>query len=160
MTFLDSIMLVFLLLSSAECSNTLLIDPETPKSSHTTLRRHDGKTVELVFSDEFNTAGRSFEPGADPIWEAITAPDYTNDALEFYNASKEYVTTRNGALVLTIKAEKTYWEEWNATANSFVKNQVELRNINSYAYFMNDLNLDWPFSNLSIDWILSILFFR
>jgi len=27
--------------------------------------------MQLVFSDEFNTDGRSFYPGDDPYWEAV-----------------------------------------------------------------------------------------
>jgi len=46
-----------------------LIDKDTPSSA---LHRtgHDGKKYNLVFSDEFNTDGRSFYPGDDPYWEA------------------------------------------------------------------------------------------
>jgi hypothetical protein len=29
------------------------------------------KQMQLVFSDEFNTDGRSFYPGDDPYWEAV-----------------------------------------------------------------------------------------
>ena len=43
-----------------------------------------GKTYDLVFSDEFNIAGRSFADGADPRWTAINKDDYTNDALQYY----------------------------------------------------------------------------
>lgn len=47
-----------------------LVDPDTPSSS---LYRtgSDGYTYELVFSDEFNTDGRTFWPGDDPFWEAV-----------------------------------------------------------------------------------------
>jgi hypothetical protein len=30
-----------------------------------------GPDLELVFSDEFNTPGRTFWPGDDPYWEAV-----------------------------------------------------------------------------------------
>jgi hypothetical protein len=48
----------------------LLIDPETPNSA---LSRtgSDGNSYNLVFSDEFNTDGRTFYPGDDPFWEAV-----------------------------------------------------------------------------------------
>lgn len=47
-----------------------LIDSETPQSamSHTGI---DGKKYDLVFSDEFNTDGRTFYPGDDAFWEAV-----------------------------------------------------------------------------------------
>lgn len=49
-----------------------LIDLDTPKSAHTKLSWEDGTTeMQLVFSDEFNTEGRSFYPGDDPYWEAV-----------------------------------------------------------------------------------------
>jgi beta-glucan synthesis-associated protein KRE6 len=47
-----------------------LIDPQTP-SEFLTRTGFDGEEYELVFSDEFNTDGRSFYPGDDPFWEAV-----------------------------------------------------------------------------------------
>lgn len=47
-----------------------LIDQETPKSVYTRIGS-DNKLYDLVFSDEFNTDGRSFYPGDDPYWEAV-----------------------------------------------------------------------------------------
>jgi beta-glucan synthesis-associated protein KRE6 len=40
-----------------------LIDTQTPKEAHTRTG-FDGIEYNLVFSDEFNTPGRSFYPGA------------------------------------------------------------------------------------------------
>jgi beta-glucanase (GH16 family) len=48
-----------------------LIDLDTPRSAYTRAGYYDGKTYNLVFSDEFNTEGRSFYPGDDPYWEAV-----------------------------------------------------------------------------------------
>ena len=39
------------------------IDADTPKSAHT-RKGFDGFDYEIVFSDEFNTPGRSFYPGS------------------------------------------------------------------------------------------------
>ena len=47
-----------------------LIDAETP-SSVRTRTGSDGNIYDLVFSDEFNTDGRTFYPGDDPYWEAV-----------------------------------------------------------------------------------------
>jgi len=47
-----------------------LIDLETPEDAHFRDSRRDGSRWQLVFSDEFNTEGRSFYPGDDPYWEA------------------------------------------------------------------------------------------
>lgn len=49
-----------------------LIDGDTPREAYTKTSWEDGKTqMRLVFSDEFNTDGRSFYPGDDPYWEAV-----------------------------------------------------------------------------------------
>ena len=47
-----------------------LIDPMTPQEARTRTG-FDGKDYELIFSDEFETPGRSFYPGDDPFWEAV-----------------------------------------------------------------------------------------
>ena len=47
-----------------------LIDAQTPPSVYTRTGS-DGNLYDLVFSDEFNTDGRSFYPGDDPYWEAV-----------------------------------------------------------------------------------------
>lgn len=85
------------------------IDPDTDENDRILRRRHDGMLLKLVFSDEFEEDGRSFAAGADDIFEAIEKPDDTNQAIQFYNSSKEYVTTKNGSLVLTTRAVKTSW---------------------------------------------------
>jgi hypothetical protein len=49
-----------------------LIDLDTPKEAHTIPSWMDSsQKLQLVFSDEFNTDGRSFYPGDDPYWEAV-----------------------------------------------------------------------------------------
>lgn len=47
-----------------------LIDADTPENVKTRTG-FDGRDYKLVFSDEFNTDGRSFYPGDDPFWEAV-----------------------------------------------------------------------------------------
>jgi hypothetical protein len=47
-----------------------LIDADTPSSAYTRTG-NDGEKYNLVFSDEFETEGRSFYPGDDPYWEAV-----------------------------------------------------------------------------------------
>ncbi|CAI5721327.1 unnamed protein product [Peronospora effusa] len=60
------------------------VDPATPDNAQqiTTSR---GETWQLVMSDEFNTANRSFRPGDDHIWTSIQKPDGVNGALEVYS---------------------------------------------------------------------------
>jgi beta-glucan synthesis-associated protein KRE6 len=47
-----------------------LVDLDTPKDAYTMNSYTDGSELQLIFSDEFNTDGRSFYPGDDPYWEA------------------------------------------------------------------------------------------
>ena len=48
-----------------------LVDVETPQSAYTKKGYTNGDSMQLVFSDEFNTEGRTFYPGDDPYWEAV-----------------------------------------------------------------------------------------
>ncbi|KAF8320967.1 glycoside hydrolase family 16 protein [Cantharellus anzutake] len=90
------------------------IDPVTPKDVYTRIGV-DGQEYELVFSDEFETPGRSFYPGDDPFWEAVDLwashgfmlPQYwaTGD-LEWYDPGQ--VTTRDGALVIVIEDQESH----------------------------------------------------
>lgn len=47
------------------------IDPDTTSEHKTLVSYSDGKTYDLVMSDEFNRAGRSFKDGDDPMWTGI-----------------------------------------------------------------------------------------
>ncbi|KAF7327601.1 GH16 domain-containing protein [Mycena kentingensis (nom. inval.)] len=74
-----------------------LIDEKTPKEFYKIHGYHDpGDTLELVFSDEFETAGRSFYPGDDPYWEAVDLHYWATNNLEWYDPSM--LTTENGYL--------------------------------------------------------------
>lgn len=55
----------------ASIGNFGLIDLETPADAYTITSLYSGREMKLVFSDEFNTAGRTFYPGDDPYWEAV-----------------------------------------------------------------------------------------
>jgi beta-glucanase (GH16 family) len=79
------------------------------------LSIHDNRKLDLVMSDEFSEDDRSFGGDNDLSFEAIEKPDNSNEALQFYNSSKEYVTTKGGHLVITTRAEKTSWMEWDST---------------------------------------------
>ncbi|CAI5721307.1 unnamed protein product [Peronospora effusa] len=60
------------------------VDPDTPvnRKTYTTSR---GRQWELIMSDEFNVANRSFRPGDDHMWTSIEKPDGVNGALEIYS---------------------------------------------------------------------------
>ena len=77
-----------------------LIDLETPKDAYSRTSVTDGSTLRLVFSDEFNTAGRSFYPGDDPYWEAVDLHYWATDNKEWY--APEAITTRNGSLEIML----------------------------------------------------------
>lgn len=74
------------------------VDPDSPEEALTTTSHYaeDTREFELVFSDEFEQDGRSFEDGADPRWTAIDKNDYTNEALHFYRP--ENIQTTNGVM--------------------------------------------------------------
>ena len=44
------------------------IDPDTPPDKRTVVSYTDGKTYDLVMSDEFERPGRTFQDGHDPMW--------------------------------------------------------------------------------------------
>ncbi|KAE8972424.1 hypothetical protein PF011_g25645 [Phytophthora fragariae] len=60
------------------------VDPDTPKD-HQTYTSSRGRKWDLVMSDEFNVANRSFRPGDDHIWTSVEKPDGVNGALELYS---------------------------------------------------------------------------
>lgn len=93
-------------------TSKLYVDPETKEL--TISRYQDGKHLNLVMSDEFNSENRAFSEGKDKMFEALEKPDDSNQAIQFYNSSVEYVTTRNGSLVLITRAVKTSWVEWSS----------------------------------------------
>ncbi|KAF9443326.1 glycoside hydrolase family 16 protein [Macrolepiota fuliginosa MF-IS2] len=76
-----------------------LIDHETPKDVFVKQSYRDGSDWILVFSDEFNTDGRTFYPGDDPYWEAADLHYWATNNLEWYDPAA--VTTANGSLVIT-----------------------------------------------------------
>ena len=68
------------------------VDPDTPQKHHTTksLRRPEAGKFELVYSDEFEVPGRTFDDGHDPRGTAVDKNDYTNMALHFYVETRHY----------------------------------------------------------------------
>ncbi|KAH0834148.1 beta-glucan synthesis-associated protein-domain-containing protein [Lanmaoa asiatica] len=83
--------------------NRGLIDIDTPKEAYTKQSYMSSDTLELVFSDEFNTEGRSFYAGDDPYWEAPNLHYWGTNDLEWYDPAA--VTTKNGALAITLSKQ-------------------------------------------------------
>ncbi|KAI0375069.1 glycoside hydrolase family 16 protein [Pilatotrama ljubarskyi] len=80
-----------------------LIDLETPEEVRTKTDWVTGQTWRLVFSDEFNTDGRTFYPGDDPYWEAVDLHYWQTVNMEWYDPRS--ITTRNGSLEIRLAAE-------------------------------------------------------
>lgn len=81
----------------------MFIDPDTPDDAYelaSTYSKNNGKKFKLVFSDEFNTAGRSFYPGEDPFWEAVDLHYWGTNNYEWYDPSAAY--TAGGSLRLRL----------------------------------------------------------
>lgn len=83
-----------------------LIDLDTPKDVYTKPSLRDGSPMLLVFSDEFNTDGRSFYPGDDPYWEAEDLHYWATNNMEWYDP--DAVTTERGSLVITFSEKYTH----------------------------------------------------
>lgn len=82
-----------------------LVDAATP-SDVKSRTGFDGQDYELVFSDEFNTDGRTFFPGEDPFWEAADLWYGATEDLEWYAPDNAF--TRDGHLVLLV--ENVPWQ--------------------------------------------------
>ncbi|KAJ7752819.1 beta-glucan synthesis-associated [Mycena maculata] len=81
-----------------------LVDADTP-SDALTRTGFDGESYTLVFSDEFETDGRTFYPGDDPYWEAVDLWYGSTADLEWYDPSQ--VITREGHLIITMDSTAT-----------------------------------------------------
>ncbi|KAK9893265.1 glycoside hydrolase family 16 protein [Cystobasidium minutum MCA 4210] len=75
------------------------IDPDTPKAAYS-KKGQNGKEYWLVFSDEFNTDGRTFKEGDDPFWTAADMHYKATKNLEYLNPGQ--VTTQGGYLTITL----------------------------------------------------------
>ncbi|KAJ7463482.1 beta-glucan synthesis-associated [Mycena galericulata] len=85
----------------ASIANYGLIDEHTPEEMYNIASYYDpSQSMQLVFSDEFETQGRSFYPGDDPYWEAVDLHYWQTGNLEWYDPST--VTTVDGALQINL----------------------------------------------------------
>ncbi|EJD47628.1 beta-glucan synthesis-associated [Auricularia subglabra TFB-10046 SS5] len=82
-----------------------IIDDDTPKDVRTRVG-FDGQSYHLVFSDEFNTDGRSFGEGEDPYWEAVNLHYWPTVDLEWYDPDQ--IRTKDGKLVITIDQQQNH----------------------------------------------------
>lgn len=84
---------------------TGLIDPATP-SSASTRKSVDGKTMNLVFSDEFEDDGRTFYDGDDPYFQAVDLWYGVTQDLEWYDP--DAISTANGTMNIRFDAFKNH----------------------------------------------------
>jgi len=66
----------------------------------------DGSTLKLVFSDEFNTDGRTFYEGDDPYWTGADLHYAATNDLEWYDP--DAMTTKDGTLRISFDAFKNH----------------------------------------------------
>ena len=94
------------------------------KDEHKSTRNYfNGLDYELVMSDEFNRAGRSFKDGHDPMWTALDKSDDDQTAdgkksLQYYNSSN--VFTKDGHLHVLTNTEDTHFRAFHAYENKYV----------------------------------------
>jgi len=89
---------------AALTGNWAIIDHDTPQDAYTFPAFLDGSEMQLIFSDEFDTDGRTFYPGDDPYWEAVDLHYWQTNNLEWY--SPEAITTKNGSLQISLSKKE------------------------------------------------------
>ncbi|KAK0484903.1 glycoside hydrolase family 16 protein [Armillaria novae-zelandiae] len=89
-----------------DIGNFGLIDADTPEDAYTFTSWRDGSEWQLVFSDEFETDGRTFYSGDDPYWEAVDLHYWSTNNMEWYDPAA--VTTANGSMQLTLSKKETH----------------------------------------------------
>ncbi|USP80931.1 glycoside hydrolase family 16 protein [Curvularia clavata] len=90
---------------------TGLIDPDTPKDAMTRIGANGEKQV-LVFSDEFNTDGRSFYDGDDPYFQAVDIWYGATMDLEWYDPDQAF--TKDGVLNLEFSKQASHGLEYRS----------------------------------------------
>ncbi|KAL1948951.1 hypothetical protein VTO73DRAFT_10757 [Trametes versicolor] len=83
-----------------------LIDLDMPSDAYTFPDFNSGKDWQLIWSDEFETDGRTFYPGDDPYWEAVDLHYWGTNNMEWYDPAA--ITTRAGALEITLSVKQTH----------------------------------------------------
>lgn len=72
------------------------MDVDSPESACFKPAEREGRMMKLVFSDEFDRPGRTFIDGHDSRWTALESAPYSNEQVNYYNASHAF--TRDGVL--------------------------------------------------------------
>ena len=85
---------------------TSLIDPDTPDHVLTRDSALGRGKLRLVFSDEFNTDGRTFYKNDDQFWQAADSNYAATGDLQWYDP--DAITTQNGTLRIRMDAMKSH----------------------------------------------------
>ena len=99
-----------------------MIDSSTPPDARS-RKGYDGEDYVLVFSDEFNVDGRTFNEGDDPYWTAVDLHFWQTNNMEWcvtllYSFDRKLkkqrrydpdaMTTSNGSLKITLTKEEIH----------------------------------------------------
>lgn len=98
----------------------------SPSASPSSYPTSTPNTFKLVFSDEFNVPGRTFEDGTDPRWTALEKNDYTNNALHYYSTSNA-ATDKDGNLVIKTEKIDTHIIGYNDTTGEKTRDVKHFR---------------------------------
>ena len=104
-------------------------DFDTPQSACTI--NIEGVDYELVFSDEFDLAGRSFADGDDARWTALETNPYNNGQINYYNSS--YPRTRDGYLDIPATSEHATFAVDNQTMTEVLQSAM-LQSWNKFCF--------------------------
>mmetsp|Transcript_151848 Transcript_151848/g.279884 ORF Transcript_151848/g.279884 Transcript_151848/m.279884 type:complete len:1058 (+) Transcript_151848:79-3252(+) len=98
----------------SSCGTSEWIDPDTPTSA-CQKTDYKGAPLELVFSDEFDVAGRTFRDGHDSRWAAINGFPDGNEQINAYDDAPEFSHTADGLLKLKVDAQQTIlnYTDWS-----------------------------------------------
>lgn len=83
-----------------------LIDQDTPTAAYKRTSPVDSSKWHLVFSDEFNTPGRTFWPGEDPFWQGYNGWYSGTNDYEYYTP-EAINTTTDGYLQISFEERET-----------------------------------------------------
>ena len=135
--------------AATQCPTSEWIDPDTPASACTGKVDRVGETLELVFSDEFNVDGRTFEDGDDPKWTAILGLPFTNKQVNAYSDLPEFAVTSNGMLQLKADARQSKIEYnggfgWEAQQRGYTTQMLQTWNKFCYTEGVFELSVQLP----------------
>jgi beta-glucan synthesis-associated protein KRE6 len=77
---------------------------------------HDATPLALVFSDEFEVEGRTFNDGDDPRWTALRGKPSSNSQVNYYNP--DLVGTRGGNLELNMSTTSVTYPTYSEPASA------------------------------------------